>query len=101
MRIPRPARSKPSAFDLKARRFARTRVAELVLHRASEVKTGRANSDLYASLRQEMDADREAFRRDFFSHVPIVDYYHLELVRTLAHDNPELLGEDYPGPLAR
>jgi hypothetical protein len=56
---------------------------------------------LYASLRQEIDADREAYRRDFLSHLPMVDYYHLELVRTLAHDNPELLGEDYPGPLAR
>ena len=93
--------SKPSALDLKARRFARTRVAELRLHRASDVKIGRANCDLYASLREEIDAGREAFQSDFFSRLPIVDYYHLELVRTLAHDNPELLGEDYPGPLAR
>ena len=97
----RIAPRKSSALDLKARRFARTRVAELRLQHPAEVKIGRANSDLYASLRQEIDADREAYRRDFFSHLPIVDYYHLELVRTLAHDNPELLGEDYPGPLAR
>ena len=97
----RIAPSKPSALDLKARRFARTRVAEIRLHHSAEVKIGRANSDLYASLREEIDADREAFRRDFLSHPPMVDYYHLELVRTLAHDNPELLGEDYPAPLAR
>src|SRR5258708_833566 len=32
---------KPSALDLKARRFARTRVAEIRLHRSAEVKTGR------------------------------------------------------------
>jgi hypothetical protein len=27
----------------------------------------------------------------------MVDYLHLELVRTLANDDPELLGENYPG----
>ena len=30
----------------------------------------------------------------------MVDYFHLELVRTLANDDAELLGKDYPGPLA-
>jgi hypothetical protein len=29
-----------------------------------------------------------------------VDYLHLELVRTLANDEVELLGQEYPGPLA-
>jgi hypothetical protein len=28
-----------------------------------------------------------------------VDYLHLELVRTLANDDVELLGQDYPGPM--
>jgi hypothetical protein len=30
----------------------------------------------------------------------MVDYLHLELVRTLTDDNPDLLGENYPGILA-
>ena len=29
----------------------------------------------------------------------MVDYFHLELVHTLANDDPALLGQDYPGPL--
>jgi hypothetical protein len=29
----------------------------------------------------------------------MVDYLHPELVRTLANDDVELLGSDYPGPL--
>ncbi|MDP8980248.1 MAG: hypothetical protein M3O35_06630 [Acidobacteriota bacterium] len=97
----RIAPPKSSALDLKARRFARVRVARLRLHKSAAVKMGRANCDLYASLREEIDADRDAFRRDFLSRARMVDHYHTELLQTLAHDNPELLGEDYPGPLAR
>jgi hypothetical protein len=29
----------------------------------------------------------------------MVDYFHLELVRTLANDNPAWLGSNYPGRL--
>jgi hypothetical protein len=29
----------------------------------------------------------------------MVDYLHLELIRTLANDDAELLGKDYPGPM--
>jgi hypothetical protein len=29
----------------------------------------------------------------------MVDYLHLELVRTLANDDAEALGKDYPGPM--
>jgi len=29
----------------------------------------------------------------------MVDYLHLELLRTLANDDSDLLGKDYPGPL--
>jgi hypothetical protein len=29
----------------------------------------------------------------------MVDYLHLELVQTLANDDPDLLGNNYPGPM--
>jgi hypothetical protein len=29
----------------------------------------------------------------------MLDYLHLEMVRTLAQDDAELLGAEYPGPL--
>jgi hypothetical protein len=52
-------------------------------------------------VRARIDTARESFRKKFFSATPtMVDYLHLELVRTLANDDPELLGNDYPGPLA-
>ena len=47
-----------------------------------------------------MDAARLEFREKFFAPCPgMLDYLHLEMVRTLAHDDAELLGPDYPGPM--
>ena len=64
------------------------------------VKEGRARKDLYGALRTDIDSGREIFRQTFLSATPtMVDYFHLELLRTLANDDPALLGEKYPGPL--
>jgi hypothetical protein len=85
---------------LRAQRFARVRVAEMRLHEGQAVQIGRASRDLYGALRSAIDSTREKFHADFFAQCPsMVDYLHLELVRTLAQDDPELLGKDYPGPL--
>lgn len=87
-------------FHLKAQRFARVSVAELRLYESEAVKQGRAARDLYARLKDKIDAGREAFRRQFMDACPsMVDYLHLELVHTLANDDETLLGTDYPGPL--
>ncbi len=85
----------------RAQRFARVQVAEIRLYKSEEVKNGRSARDLYASLKTEIDSARESYRRDFLS-APgaMVDYLHRELVRTLANNDAELLGPDYPGPLA-
>jgi hypothetical protein len=89
------------ALHLRAQQFSRVRVSELLLRSASLVQQGRANADLYGSLKREIDAGREAFRREFFEPCPsMVDYFHLELVRTLAGDDQSALGSDYPGPLS-
>jgi hypothetical protein len=86
---------------LRAQRAARVHVAEMRLYQAAEVQAGRARGDIYAALRKPIDDARAAFREHYFARCPnMVDYLHLELVRTLAHDNPELLGKEYPGPLA-
>ena len=53
------------------------------------------------ALRGRIDVARETFQKTFFAAAPtMVDYLHLELVRTLANDDPELLGKEYPGPMA-
>lgn len=83
---------------LRAQRFARVQAAEMRLYHAAEVQAGRDRRNLYEALRESIDAARETFRKTYFDACPsMVDYLHLELVRTLAHDDPELLGENYPG----
>jgi hypothetical protein len=93
--------SKPEQEQhLRAQRFARTRVAEILLHKARQVRTGRGANNLYGALKEEIEAGREAFRREFIETCPsMVDYFHLELQRTLARVNAIALGPEYPGPL--
>lgn len=87
-------------LHLRAQRFARVRVAELRLYHAAAVKSGRARRDLYRELKTEVDTGREAFQRQFIlATSSMIDYFHLELVRTLANDDVSLLGPEYPGPL--
>ena len=87
-------------LHLRAQRFARTRVAEMLLHKVRQVHAGRETKNLYGMLKEEIEAGREAFRREFIDACPsMVDYFHLELQRTLAKDDVIALGPDYPGPL--
>ncbi|MGH9661464.1 MAG: hypothetical protein ACRD96_23155 [Bryobacteraceae bacterium] len=89
------------ALHVKAQRFARVHVAEMRLYHAEAVERGRARQNLYGALRSEIDAARETFRRKFVQEsASMADYLHMELVRTLAQDNPALMGRQYPGPLA-
>jgi hypothetical protein len=87
-------------IHLRAQRFARVQVAEMRLYEADTVQSGRARRDLYDALRKPIDEARQKFHEQFFARcASMVDYLHLELVRTLAHDDPDLFGKDYPGPL--
>ncbi|MGA2434335.1 MAG: hypothetical protein ABSG25_03525 [Bryobacteraceae bacterium] len=89
------------ALHLRAQRFARVRAAEILLERAEAVHAGRVSKKLYRTLREPIDSGREIFRREFLATLPAMpDYFHWELVRTLANDDIAVLGEDYPGPLA-
>jgi hypothetical protein len=87
-------------LHLRAQRFARVQVAEIRLYQSEKVKNGRTAHDLYTSLKEEILSARETFRGKFLNASDsMVDYLHLELVRTLANDDVELLGQDYPGPM--
>ncbi len=83
----------------RAQRFARVRVAEMRLYRAQAVKEGRASGNLFVALQKEIESGREQFRQDFGSTPMMIDYFHVELVRTLANDDASILGPGYPGPL--
>lgn len=85
---------------LRAQRYARVQVAEMRLRNAAAVQSGRLRRNLYNSLRDPIDAARNAFRKEFFAKCSsMVDYLHLELTRTLANDDADLLGKEYPGPM--
>jgi hypothetical protein len=85
---------------LRAQRFARVRVAQWRLREGAAVRSGRVRGDLYGELEMQIEAARTSFRDEFFAQCPsMVDYLHLEMVHTLANDDAELLGKDYPGPL--
>ena len=87
-------------IHLRAQRFARVKAAEIRLYHPDVVQMGRLRRNLYDTLRQPIDDARQAFRTQFFPACPsMVDYLHLELTRTLANENPDLLGSTYPGPL--
>ena len=65
------------------------------------MQLGRARHNLYALVKDPVDRARTEFQETFFAATAtMVDYLHLELLRTLANDDPELMGRDYPGPLA-
>jgi hypothetical protein len=85
---------------LRAQRWARVRIAEMRLRQSAAVQSARSRRNVYEVLKEPIDSAREEFRKTFFAVSPsMVDYLHLELLRTLAHDDADLLGKDYPGPL--
>jgi hypothetical protein len=87
-------------IHLRAERFARVRIAEMRLYKSQAVREGRRSGDLYAVLREDIDRGREVYRTQFMKSCPsMVDYFHEEMVRTLANHDASLLGERYPGPL--
>ena len=82
----------------EARRLARMLVSEIKLGHPKEVQKGRINSDLYSRLHKEIDSSRETYRRQVATTENGEDYFHEEVVKILADNDPERLGEGYPGP---
>ncbi len=81
-----------------ARRFARLLVSEIKLYNEQKVKEGRDASDLYDRLREAIDRSREMYDKRVQPPVAAkFDYFHYELVNTLAEGDDNKLGTDYPG----
>jgi hypothetical protein len=88
-------------LHMRAQRFARTQVAEMRLYKDDAVKAGRRDGNIYLRLKEEIDSARERYQAQFLDgQTHMRDYLHAELVETLAIDNPQLMGPDYPGLLA-
>jgi hypothetical protein len=81
-----------------ARRFARLLVSEIKLYNEPKVKDGRSNGDLYDRLREDIDRSRQMYNKRVAPPVAARhDYFHQELVNTLAEGDPAKLGDSYPG----
>ena len=81
-----------------ARRFARLLVSEIKLYNEDKVIEGRSQGDLYQRLREYIDRSRDMYDKRV---KPVVseryDYFHHELVNTLAEGDAAKLGDAYPG----
>jgi hypothetical protein len=81
-----------------ARRFARLLISEIKLYNEQKVTEGRSQNDLYDRLREYIDRSREMYDKRVKAEVAArYDYFHGELVSTLAEGDPSKLGSNYPG----
>ena len=81
-----------------ARRFARLLISEIKLYNEQKVSEGRAEHDLYDRLREYIDRSREMYDKRVKPEVAArYDYFHGELVNTLAEGDVAKLGQNYPG----
>jgi hypothetical protein len=81
-----------------ARRFARLLVSEIKLYNEPKVREGRTKGDLYDRLRDDIDRSRQMYDKRVAPPVAARhDYFHQELVNTLAEGDVNKLGMSYPG----
>ena len=81
-----------------ARRFARLLVSEIKLYNEQKVKEGREAQDLYERLREAIDRSRDMYDKRVQPPVAAkFDYFHYELVSSLAEGEETKLGGNYPG----
>lgn len=84
-----------------ARRFARLLVSEIKLYNKQKVEAGCAEGNLYERLREDIDRSRQVYDKRVAPPVAArYDYFHQELVNTLAEGDPSKLGAGYPGATA-
>jgi hypothetical protein len=84
-----------------ARRFARLLVSEIKLYNEQKVKEGRSQGNIYERLREDIDRSRQMYDKRVAPPVAArYDYFHQELVNTLAEGDPSKLGDSYPGATA-
>lgn len=80
----------------KAQRFARLLVDEIKLYNQAKVAEGRRSKDLYDRLKEDIDKSRGTFQKRYGSTAAAgVDYFQIELVRSLAEDDLSIMGDNF------
>jgi len=97
---PQPASIPPSPLAIgaspheEAQRFARLLVSEILLYNGPQAEEGRRQRDLYRRLREDLDRSEQMYRQRVAPEVlASTNYFHEEIVRTLAGGDAALLGE--------
>ena len=76
-------------------------MSEIKLYNEPKVREGRNACDIYVRLREAIDRSRQMYDKRVAPPVASrFDYFHYELVNTLAEGDPAKLGPDYPGASA-
>jgi hypothetical protein len=82
-----------NALHEEAKRLARLLVSEIKLYNEEQVLEGRRNRDLYVRLREDIDRSRQIYEERVHESVRSdSDYFHQELVRSLAGGDARALG---------
>jgi hypothetical protein len=80
----------------KAQRFARLLVDEIKLYNQAKVAEGRRHKDLYDRLKEDIDKSRATYQKRYGSSVAASgDYFPKEVVRSLAEDDPSIMGSNF------
>lgn len=96
--LPVEVNEEEKRYHQDARRFARLLVSEIKLYNETKVREGRDAGDIYGRLREDIDRSRQMYDKRVHPAVaPRYDYFHHELVNTLAEGDTARLGADYPG----
>ena len=80
----------------KAQRFARLLVDDIKLYNQAAVVEGRKAKDLYHRLRDAIDKSRATYQKRYGNTVAAsADYFHHEIIRSLAEQDPSIMGADF------
>jgi hypothetical protein len=80
----------------KAQRFAKLLVDEIKLYNQAKVAEGRKHKDLYDRLKEDIDKSRATYQRRYGNTAAASgDYFISEVVRSLAEDDPGIMGANF------
>jgi hypothetical protein len=80
----------------KAQRFAKLLVDEIKLYNQAKVAEGRKHKDLYERLKEDLDKSRATYQRRYGNTAAASgDYFNSEVVRSLAGDDPSVMGANF------
>jgi hypothetical protein len=85
-----------SEIHRKAQRFARLLMDEIKLYNQAKVTEGRKHKDLYDRLKEDIEKSRATYHKRYgHTLAGAADYFHQELIRSLAEDDVSLLGSNF------